>query len=50
MEPACSALSTRDALFTACHGSSLRRWARPPLTQAAAVRRNDSLQSIHSDR
>jgi len=37
---------TATALFTACHGSSVRQWERPPLTQQAVVQRIDSLQSM----
>jgi hypothetical protein len=35
-------------MLTACHGACVRRWARPPLTQQAAVQRAESLQSLQS--
>lgn len=45
-EPACSAVFAPSALYTACHGSSVRRWARPPLTQQAAVQPAESRQNL----
>lgn len=45
-EPASALAFSAAALFTACHGTSARAWARPPLTPAAVVQRIDSLQSM----
>ncbi|KAI3429553.1 hypothetical protein D9Q98_005641 [Chlorella vulgaris] len=47
-EPACSVVFSAAAMFTACHGSCVRRWARPLLTQASLMQRVDSLQSLQS--
>ncbi len=45
-EPASAVAFSSAGLFTACHGTSARAWARPPLTQAAVIQRIDSLHSM----
>lgn len=44
-EPCSSALYTPSALFTACHGSCVRRWARP---QAAAAEQRQQRKTSSS--
>ncbi|PSC74864.1 WD repeat-containing 20-like [Micractinium conductrix] len=45
-EPLSGVAFTAAGLYTACHGSAVRHWQRPPLTPTAQVRRIDSLQGM----